>query len=162
MQDELYGATVISTKGIVKQKFTNSNKISHDDLLYQLYPKLIDKVGLATKKYYENIRYTGLWPNAAILTRYYNALVIIENDEYKVNLVFIPEKVNKLQINNFKRIFLNSKYVDYTYGDRTINNKRFSINSIKHEGIDYIINILEMKQENRIGEIKYERIRKKI
>lgn len=147
MNDQIFGVSVFTLKGYVKQNSTNSYSKTHNQLLYELYPKSIDKVGLSAKKYFENNKYTGLWPNAAILNKYYGALVVIENREYKIAIVFIPQHVNDFQIDNFKRIYCTKKYEDFCFSDRTIEGKRYTIKSRKNENLNYILDLLEAKKE---------------
>ena len=145
----LFGISIIYKNGNLEYNSSNNYKETHNKLIYDKCQKEINKTDYYNKMLLENNRTVGLWSNAAIMTKFYDCIVVIESFEYKVALCFIPETVTSEQINSFRKMYTRSSYNNFHYGDRTLIDNNFRIKSIKDEPIEYILNIMEGKQETK-------------
>jgi len=150
MERQLFGIVSITPNGSYKEANSSDKNEWHDDMVYKEYKNEIDKLGVGVIKYYENDKYTGLWPRIAALTKYYSVLTIIENFMYNINVAFIPENVTPEQIQTFKRLFSNDIYKDFIYGDKTIVDGNFEIVFKSHKQIEDMIELLESKNKTNL------------
>ena len=145
----LFGVLVIDNNGNTKYNSCDSYKKTHNKLLYEIKQAEIDRIDEYDKALLVNNRVIGLWPYAGLLSKFYNDVVVLENFEYRVSVVFIPENVSEEQINVFRRTYSKDGFKTFGYGDRTLEDGVFKIKSIKNEPLDYIIDIMNSKQNIR-------------
>lgn len=146
MEKYLFGVISITPNGSYKESNTFNKNNWHDDMVYKNYKEEIDKLDSRVIKFYENDKYTGLWPRIAALTKYYDVLTVIENFMYSINVVFVPENVTDEQIQTFKKIFSKNVYNEFIYGDKTVVNGKFEVLFKSHKQIEDIIELLENKK----------------
>ena len=145
MNGYLYATTIITRDGALRNYKSSVRNKSHDDMVEENYKNELAVLNINPRRYFEKSRYTGLWPNIAALTKYYDALIVLETFEYKVNYVFIPEHISNEQLQTFKHYYSKSMYDSYTFGDKTIENGRYTVKVIRPNGIEPILDILESK-----------------
>ncbi len=146
MERQLFGIVSITPNGSYKEANSSDKNEWHDDMVYKNYKEEIDKLDSSVIKFYENDKYTGLWPRIAALTKYYDVLTVIENFMYSINVVFVPENVTDEQIQTFKKIFSKNVYKDFIYGDKTIVNGKYEIVFKNHKQIEETLDLLESKK----------------
>lgn len=143
----LFGVSIIHENGNLEYNSSNDYKVTHNKLVYEKCQKEIDEISHYDKMMLENNNVVGLWSNAAIMTKFYDCIVVIESFEYKVAICFIPEVVTSEQLFAFKKMYSRISYNEFHYGDRTLIDNKFKIKSIKDQPLEYILNIMEEKQE---------------
>ncbi len=145
----LFGVSIIYKNGNFEYNSSSDYKKTHNKLIYEKCYDEIDKIEHYDKLILEKNNSVGLWSNAAIMTKFYDCIVVIESYEYKVALCFIPELVTSEQILTFNKIYTRDSYNDFNYGARVLVNDKFKVKPIKDQPLEYIYNILENKKANQ-------------